>query len=476
MRRWLRWLPPSLLALGGLAGGITAWQLEAAVPPASRAEAVARHVVTPVLSVRRAPTVVAAPIAERRLSADLTDLAATLPPDSCLAVEGPEDLQFGHRADASMVPASTAKLLTATAALVALGPDARFRTTVVASAPPLDGGLAGDLTLVGGGDPILESPDYTARFLRQPQIVTDLDGLAADIQEAGVQRVDGAIVGDESRYDQARYVSGWPERYISQNQIGPLSGLAVNDGFERYPQLGGGGDPLVAAADPAANAAAVLTRLLEARGVEVVGEPRRGLAPAGAVEVAAVESPPLVDVVGQLLQESDNNTGELLLKELGRGGGDPTTPGGATAAQAQLAEGGVDLSGSVVADGSGLSLDDRVTCDLLVDLLSRPGTGPLLQDRLAVAGQSGTLTDRYVDTPLAGTLRAKTGSLNTVSSLAGLVADEDPALLFALVVNVPAPDRVPDSAVAAQQRLGEILLSWPRVPDVAMLGPLTQDG
>ncbi|MEO7573967.1 MAG: D-alanyl-D-alanine carboxypeptidase, partial [Acidimicrobiales bacterium] len=309
MRRWLRWLAPCLLAIGALAGGVTAWQVEAAVPRASTAELPTPHPITPVLSVRRLPTVVAAPIAERRLTGDLATLAATLPADSCLAVAGP-DLRFGHRSDAPIVPASTTKLLTATAALVALGPDVRFRTAAVSVAAPLDGTLIGDLTLVGGGDPILASPDYAARFLRQPQVFTDLDALAAAVQAAGVRQVAGAVVGDESRYDPARYVAGWPERYISQNQTGPLSGLAVNDGFERYPQLGGG-DPLTPAADPAVNAAGVLTRLLEARGVDVVGDPRGGVAPAGAVEVAAIESAPLRDVVGQLLQESDNNTAEL---------------------------------------------------------------------------------------------------------------------------------------------------------------------
>lgn len=475
MRRWLRWIPPFVLAAGGLAGGVTAWQVEAAAPRASTSPGPVPRARTPVLSVRRLPTVVAAPIAERRLSGDLAALAATLPPDSCLAVAGP-DLRFGHRSDAPVVPASTTKLLTATAALVSLGPDARFRTAVVGATTPVDGTLAGDLTVVGGGDPILASPDYAARFLRQPQVFTDLDVLAADIQAAGVQRITGAVVGDESRYDQARYVPGWPDRYINQNQTGPLSALAVNDGFERYPLRGGGGDPLMPSVDPAANAAAVLTRLLEARGVDVVGEPRAGVAPAGAVEVAALESPPLSDVVAQLLQESDNNTAELLLKELGRAGADPTSAGGAATAQTALGALGLDLTGSVVADGSGLSLDDRVTCDLLVDVLGRPDTGVVLQDRLAVAGQSGTLTESFVGTPLAGTLRAKTGSLNTVASLAGVVADDDPALIFALVINVPASERLPDSVGDTQQQLGEILLSWPRVPDVSALGPMPQDG
>lgn len=475
MRRLLRWLPPALLAVGALAGGATAWQLEAAVPQPPIAGPARAGTATPVLSVRRLPTVVAAPIAERRLYADLDALAAFMPADTCLVVEGP-DLRYAHRADAPMVPASTAKLLTATAALMALGPDLRLRTTVVAPAAPAGGVVAGDLTLVGGGDPILASPDYAAGFKRQPQTFTDLDALAAAVQEAGVGRIDGSVVGDESRYDRTRYVPGWPARYIDQDVVGPLSGLAVNDGFERYPLEQGAAGPLEPAADPAANAAGVLTRLLEARGVDVVGEPRSGPAPAGAVEVAALESGPLVDVVGEMLRDSDNNTGELVLKELGLAEGDPSTAGGAAAMRALLDEGGLDLTGAAVVDGSGLSLDNRVTCTLLVDLLRRPSTGDLIRDLLAVAGRSGTLAERFVGTPLEGVLRAKTGSLTTVASLAGLVADDDAALTFAFVVNVPPPERVPEGVDAAQRRLGEILAAWPRVPDLAALGPVAQDG
>ncbi len=97
-------------------------------------------------------------------------------------------------------------------------------------------------------------------------------------------------MGDERRYDRSRYVAGWPQRYIDQDSAGPLSALAVNDGFAAYPTAGDRSIELVAAAQPAVEAAAVLTRLLEARGVDVVGEPGAGAAPDGAVELGAVES------------------------------------------------------------------------------------------------------------------------------------------------------------------------------------------
>lgn len=470
--RLRRWGPTVGLALVAIACGAAGAVVEVGTPAAEPAGVAA--VSTPVLSVRRLPSVVAAPVAGRRLRADLQAWADTVTPDSCAVVTGPAgDVVLDLRGDRPVVPASTHKLLTATAALLELGSQARLRTTVVGPAA-IDGTIEGDLTLVGGGDPLLATADYAARFERQPQTFTDLALLAQRIAAAGVRRVTGSVVGDGGRYDAARSVPGWPDRYLDQNVIGPLSALTVNDGFASFPTTPAGGGALVPADDPARHAAAVLTVLLAGAGVEVAGPPRAGPSPAGAVEVAAIESPPLAEVVAQLLRESDNTTAELLLKELGRTALDPTTAGGLAAMTAALAEGGVDLDGVQIEDGSGLSLEDRLTCRVLVDLLHRPETGPVLQAGLPVAGKDGTLADRFLDTPLVGHLRAKTGSLNSVAALAGVVADRDGTLTFAYVVNAAPGRGVVDerTVVASQERLGRVLLGWPRVPDAEHLGPL----
>ena len=465
MKRLLGWLVPAVLVVGAVAGGAVAWRAEAAVPdepmPVEQ-----RPLGTPVLSVRRAPTILAGPIAERRLRTDLRALAEFLPPSSCLVVEGPE-LRFAHRPDEPVVPASTQKLLTAVAALEHLDPASRFETRVVAAAEPGAGGVvAGDVALVGGGDPLLATADYMSRFRRQPQLFTDLESLAASIEEAGVRRIDGSIVGDERRYDTERYRPRWPARYIEQDSIGPASALAVNDGFARYPTKANGRTPLEPAPDPASEAAAVLHRLLEARGIDVARPPRSGALPAATVELGRVESAPLAQIVGQLLRESDNETGELLLKELGRTAGRPTAAAGAMVIRETIE----DAAASVY-DGSGLALENHLTCGLLVDVLQRPTTGETVAAQLPVAGESGTLTERFEGTPLEGVLRAKTGSLTSVTALAGFVEDDDPPLAFALVINVAPGSRVPDQVAGLQQRIAEVMAAWPRVPDLDALGP-----
>lgn len=474
--RWRRWGAPVVLLLGAVGGGSGAAALEAAAGSTPAAGAVA-PVGTPVISVRRLPSVVAGPVAARRLRADLESWAATAPAGSCaVVVDGSGDVVLDLRGDVPLVPASTQKLLTATAALLRLGPDFRFRTAVLGPAP-VDGTISGDLTLVGGGDPLLATPEYAARFERQPQIFTDLTVLAQRLVDAGVRRITGSVVGDEGRYDRERYVRGWSQEYLDEDVTGPLSALAVNDSFAAYPATPDDPGQVEPATDPAVHAAGVLTTLLEGLGVDVAGTPGSGAAPDGAVELAGLDSPPLTEVLAELLQESDNATAELLLKELGRTGGDPSTAGGRSVVGEVLASAGLDLTGTAVTDGSGLAVENRVTCNLLVGLLDRPQTGAVLRDSLAVAGEVGTLAERFVGTPLAGRLSAKTGSLRSVAALAGRVVDGDGSFTFAYVVNARPGTRVDEEgAVAAQRQLGEILLGWPRVAGTGVLGPQPPPG
>ncbi len=433
--------------------------------------------VTPVLSPRRVPSLIAAPVADRRLQQALDGLVARTPGTSCLVVNAGGRRVFTHNPDVALVPASLQKLVTATAALEVLGPDATYRTVVAAATEPDDGVVRGELYLVGGGDPLLMTDAYEASFERQPQIRTDLEALADQVVDAGVREVQGSVVGDESRYDRIRYVDGWPPRFIEQDQTGPLSALAVNDNFVAFPPVFDAAVPdEEAAPEPAVHAAAVLTDLLRARGVVVAGSPAAGGAPSDAVELAGVESPPLRDVATQMLRESDNMTAELVLKELGvRLGAGGSTPTGAAAVSAEIAgmpELAPGQARTVVADGSGLSDGNRQSCGSLQNLLDRAGPGSELGQGLAVAGQSGTLAERFLDPPLTGRLRAKTGTLNQVAALAGFLETVPGASVsFTYIVNLTGDDRVGEAELALQTDLALALAVYPQGPALAELGP-----
>jgi len=433
---------------------------------------------TPVLSARRVPEVLAAPIADRHLKADLDAWLARSPATTCLVVDAGGREAYGHNPETPVTGASTQKLLTATGLLLTLGPKATLDTTAVAAAEPSGGVVNGDLFLVGGGDANLGTPDWPGQTPGTTvKVVHDIDALAAGIARAGVRRITGGVVGDGTRYDAQRYQSSLPSRLIAQRQIGPIGGLMVNDGFAAFsPERSL--TSTVPARDTAADAARVLTERLAAHGVAVGGPPRSGKAPAGAVTVATMKSPPLSKVIADMLTTSDNETAESALKEIGhqvthRTG---TWKDGAAGLQKLLTDAGVPVAGVKVVDGTGLSIQDQLTCRALVGTLSRPGTGPVLRNGLAVAGQTGTLADRWVGTPVAGRLRAKTGTLRNVTALAGEVkTTAGSTVTFAYVANVPDPGSINPAAVD-MDRLPAILLRYPESVDVAELGPRPPEG
>ena len=129
-----------------------------------------------------------------------------------------------------MVPASVLKLLTGTAALKVLGADATLATVAGAADPMADGVVNGDLYVVGGGDPLLTTPGFQASLDDPDQVVEKYSDLADALVAGGLKEVHGGIVGDDSRYENVRWIPSWPDRYQREGFVGPLSALMVNDG------------------------------------------------------------------------------------------------------------------------------------------------------------------------------------------------------------------------------------------------------
>jgi len=470
-RRRGGWLLPVGLAVVAVVAAAGALALDRA--PEAEALGIAAAPATPVLSARRVPEVIAAPVADRRLATDLDAWLAASPATTCLVVDAEGREAYGHNPATPVTGASTQKLLTATGLLLALGPEATFDTTAVAAQAPNGGVVAGDLFLVGGGDARLGTPDWPPDSPgTRDRVIDDIDGLASAIAAAGVTRIGGSVVGDGSRYDDQHYEASLPTRLIEQDQVGPIGGLMVNDGFSGFsPERSLAST--VPAADPAADAARVLTERLAAHGVTVAGPPRSGTAPEGAATVASMSSPPLSQVVADMLTTSDNETAEAAVKEIGHHeSGEGSWPAGAAALTQLLSDNGVPMDGLHIVDGTGLSIQDQLTCRALVGVLSREETGPILRAGLPIAGQTGTLADRFVGTPVAGRLRAKTGTLRNATALAGDVqtlAGGD--VTFAYVANVPDPGEVTFEDVG-MEGLADILLAYPRGVDLAALEPL----
>jgi len=427
--------------------------------------------VTPVLSVRRIPDFATEEIADRRLTTELTTLIGTAPPDSCLVVDAGGRPIVADQPQVPLIPASNEKLLVVTAALAELGPRHRYVTTVVAGARPNGQGVVeGDVWLVGGGDPVLTTRAYADSSDKQAEATTRLEDLAAAMQAAGVTQIRGRILGDESRYDGERAVGAWPSRFIDQNQTGPLSALSVNDGYSAFPTAADPGAVLTRSSNPPQIAAQHLLQLLTRRGIQVTGTAGTGTAPGGAVEVARVRSAPLRELAAQLLTWSDNQTAELLLKELGVAhGGGGTTAAGAAAVEEILRAEGYDLAGADAVDGSGLAGENRATCALLHDVLATAGPRSPLVTGLAIAGETGTLATTFNGTPAEGRLRAKTGTLNESMALSGVVdVPDSDDLTFSLVVN---EDLISEASLNLRLQIGLAMAAYPRRPPLDRVGP-----
>ena len=369
------------------------------------------------------------------------------------------------------MPGSNLKLATAFAALRELGPDTTLSTKIVATSPPEEGTINGDLYVVGGGDPLIVTDNYlaTSKYGAYPH--TSLAAISDAITAAGITRISGSIRGDDSRYDALRSVPSWPDRYLAEAQVGPLSALSLNDARTYPVGTFDSGIPRPAA-DPSAYGAIGLTEQLRARGIAVEGMPGSGVAPANGTVVTDVPSLPVQQIVSEMLTFSDNNTAELLLKELGRHrAGQGSTAAGLDVVRDVLTKAGLGVDGFDPHDGSGLDRGDRATCSLLAALVAKDGTDGQIATGMAVAGRTGTLRDRFRSSQAAGEVRAKTGTLNDVTALSGWVhTTKDADVAFSYLLNTDGRRVGPDD-LTLQEQLTEALRSYPDSPDLASLGP-----
>ena len=138
---------------------------------------------------------------------------------------------FEHNPQKLFVPASNAKLYASALALSRLGPDVRFRTRLLAQGPIENGVLAGDLVLLGGGDPNLSSRQlpYHPKLEFRDDRLEPMRELARQALAAGVEVVEGDIVGDASRYVWDPYPPGWSLEDVSWGYGAPVSALSYND-------------------------------------------------------------------------------------------------------------------------------------------------------------------------------------------------------------------------------------------------------
>ena len=307
---------------------------------------------------------------------------------------------YRRQATARRIPASNEKLLLSMALLDRLGPTLRLHTLARAEvAPDEDGVVAGNLWILGRGDPEVDRATIT--------------GIAREVRAAGVTQIRGRVKGSTGYFARDWWAVGWKNHFDEDEVPFPTALTYLGN-------VGHGGGHIN---DPERRAAVALMQRLRARGIRVTGRPGAGRPPGGLVPLAEVQSAALKDIVRRMNVDSLNFHAEVLGKLLARltGRTPATIARGAAALEAFEREHGV--SSFEHHDGSGLSYANRVRAQGIVKLLwaanSEPW-GPVLRRALPTGGQ-GTLRDRLHRVKV----RAKTGTLDRISALSGWVWLDD---------------------------------------------------
>jgi len=352
-----------------------------------------------------------------------------------------------------LTPASTTKILTTAAALLQLDHGLQLPTKVVQGSSP------DTAILVPGGDITLSSLPVGKESVYQG--AAHLETLVNQVKQASGGTIKRVQI-DLSAYTGASSAPGWapedtPSTYATQIVPGMLDG-GMSDPAN---------DHSMRSANPAGD---LLQRFAQGLGATVAAT-STATAPQGAKVLGQVESAPITELISHLLEHSDNELAEVVSRATAASLGKPASfAGGAQATLEVLSRNGFDTSGVSLNDGSGLSTLNKVPAKLLAEILAAAAAPdgkdprseklrPLLEG-LPVAGGSGTLSDRYADANSSagkGWVRAKTGTLSGVNTLAGVVLDKDGRVLtFALMSNNGNPNldaaEAPLDAVAAALR------------------------
>jgi D-alanyl-D-alanine carboxypeptidase/D-alanyl-D-alanine-endopeptidase (penicillin-binding protein 4) len=343
---------------------------------------------------------------------------------------------YASKADVGRMPASVEKLYTTAGALLRYGADGHITTSVLsAGLPDETGTITGNVVLRGGGDPTFNTASATT--------------LAKQLTQAGLQRIEGRVVGDESAFDAFRGVPA--SGYRLTGEVGPLSALSFNHGRT------GKAAPYFQAS-PAKFAADAFEKALEHEGVKITGAARAGLTPEGMTPLSELESPPVSAIVRLMNQPSDNYFAETLIKGLGAQFGTAgSTTAGATVIKDAIRPFGITPT---VIDGSGLSRGDRTSPRQIVALLKgmdESESGVAFDESLPVVGRNGTMYNRMRGTPAQDRCHTKTGTLHDVSTLAGFCnTTGGERIAFAFLMN-----RVnPSAAHALQDRMTVALAKY----------------
>ena len=323
---------------------------------------------------------------------------------------------YANNPSTLLIPASNNKVFTTAAALTKLGGQYQFRTPVLGSAI---GPELATMRVVGQGD-----PSFSTSQLRT---------LTQQLKQKGIRRVN-LLIGDDTVFRGEPYNPFWATRHRGEGYAAPVNSLLVNENNIFDSSVPNPGNYFVGE----------FRKILTASGIRVIQSTlvKRTPASASEIELAAVLSPPLSQLINETNQNSNNVYAEAILKTLGRLQ-EPTSldtsASGVNAVRQILSGLDVNPNRYSMVDGSGLAERDRASAEAFVQTLQAMALQPEAQTfrrSLAVAGRSGTLSNRMGNTSAAGVVSAKTGTLQGAVALSGYISPPNYSpLVFSIIVN-----------------------------------------
>jgi D-alanyl-D-alanine carboxypeptidase/D-alanyl-D-alanine-endopeptidase (penicillin-binding protein 4) len=402
------------------------------------------------------------------------------------------EVLYDYNKDLSLAPASNMKIFTTATALYKLTDTFRFDTNIYGIAS--NGKVEGDLIIYSNGD-----PTHCIYFYKPP--VKIFEDMAQKLYLQGIRIIEGDLIADDSFFDRNLRGKGWKDEYKFESYSAEISPLSLNENLvdirvspgksynlpaiiTLFPPAGifsivnnavtshndetisvipvensnkiiiSGSIPAdystmetyVNVHQPALYTASAFARILKNKGIKIKGQVRlidlkkESYKRNDLVLLCSHKSPPLTQAIAYINKESDNLSAEMLLKTMGGiYNGYGTSENGSSIVKGFLGYIGTDVKSLTMADGSGLSHENRVTARIIVDLLTfmyRSEYRKSFMDSLSVAGVDGTLKKRLRGTAAKGNLKGKTGTLNGVSALSGYVTTSyGQSLVFSIVSN-----------------------------------------
>ena len=402
------------------------------------------------------------------------------------------EILYEHEPDRLLIPASVNKLFTSYSALKRLTPDATFKTTIYVTGVIRDGTLGGDLYIKGGGDPSLVSermwmlvnelvrsgirnvtgnliadstyfdlegtPKSRPSYLKDQAYNAPVGALSFNFNTCTIYVSPADLVGapptvytdPENSYidvvNQAVTGRAGSGNSLSVNRVNHVEGDLGDTVLLRGSIPMGHGEQHFYRniVNPGLYTAHMFQTFWVRRGLKMDGTVKEGVVPPGARQILEFQSQPLWQIVWGMNKFSNNFVADQLLKKLGAEawGAPGTLDKGLAAEQEILEDLGIPKGSYQIVDGSGLTRKTHVTARQLVTVLAAAShdftMGPEFTASLGIAGEDGTLKHRFPGSVVQAMLRAKTGTLDGVNSLAGYTPDGDgDKVAFAILLNDP---------------------------------------